>query len=157
MQHLQHFTHEDFVLNFFSPRCHRDSLSAVLLDAVSFTVTFPLLIPPLCLTTLHIVHTRPAAPPLRKSTTAAAAATCRAHGSSLAPPPPQPSQHERRRFCCSHISPQDTCPVTLSQPRPRPPACLPSLHVDAHACRPPVVIVCAGRWRTPPACGSADQ
>lgn len=32
-------------------------------NPVSFTVTFPLLIPPLCLTTPHIVHTSLAAPP----------------------------------------------------------------------------------------------
>lgn len=105
----------------------------------------------------HCSHWSSCAASLETRKNAAAAATCQAHGSSLAPPPPQPSQHERRLSCCSHISPQDTCPVMLSQPRPRPPACLPSLHVDANACRPPVVIVCAGRWQTPPACRSADQ
>lgn len=89
----------------FSPSLpHQSSLSKVILHLVSFAVTFPLLIPPLCLTTRHIVHTSPAAlprPPRKTRKTRR-----RPPAGHMVPRPPRllagsapdAAQHVRRRF-----------------------------------------------------------
>lgn len=112
---------------------HQNSFSDVPLHPVSFTVTFPLLIPPPCLTTLHIVHTSPAVPPQlpRKPgkhdvghLPSTWSRDCQ--GSSLAPPPTQPStsasvlllSHFTTRHMSCHAYTPPPPPSLLSRVRP---------------------------------------
>lgn len=133
-------------------------------NPVSFTVTFPLLILLLFLTTMHIVHTSPAAAPrpLRKPGKhdvghLPGTWSRDRRGTSLAPPP-NAAQHERQRFaCCSHISPQDTCHVMLPHTHPPPRLSGAFTWTPTTAARRVLLFALAGGRRLPPAAPSANS